>query len=122
MKARREHRLPLAPAAIALLHSIETSRQRGPFVFPAISKEDRPLSNMAMLMILRRLKLGAVTVHGFRSSFRDWCADHGIARELAEQALAHTLQGVEASYFRSDLFDRRRKTMAAWAAFCDGAR
>jgi integrase len=122
MKAKREHRVPLAKAALGLLHSIEASRQRGPFVFPAISKEGRPLSNMAMLMTLRRLKLDAITVHGFRSSFRDWCADHAHPREVAEAALAHTVQGVEGSYFRSDIFERRRTLMSAWAAFCDGTR
>jgi integrase len=121
-KAKREHRVPLAEPALALLHGVAASRQRGPFVFPGISKEERPLSNMSMLMTLRRLKLSE-TVHGFRSAMRDWFADHGHSRELAEAALGHAVKNaVERAYFRSDLLERRRGLMAQWAAFCDGSR
>jgi integrase len=88
------------------------------FIFPG-DIEDWPISNMAMLMCLRRLK-GDVqaTVHGFRSSFRDWCADSGVPRELAEACLAHTAGGVERAYHRSDVIDLRRDLMQRWADHC----
>jgi hypothetical protein len=77
------------------------------------------ISNMAMLMCLRRLKgKTQATVHGFRSSFRDWCADHGVPRELAEAALAHVTGGVEGAYYRSDVIDLRRDLMQRWADHC----
>ena len=78
------------------------------------------LSNMSFLMLLRRMGRGDLTAHGFRSSFRDWTAERtSFPREVAEQALAHTLSDkVEAAYRRSDLFDKRRKLMDAWARFC----
>ena len=73
---------------------------------------------MTLTKVLRDTGLAErATVHGFRSSFRDWCADTGKAREVAEAALAHTVGGVEGAYFRSDLFERRRCLMDAWAAF-----
>ena len=70
-------------------------------------------------MLLRRMGRD-VTVHGFRSSFRDWAAEKGVARELAEAALAHIVPGVEGAYFRSDLFDARRKVMDDWGRFLNG--
>jgi integrase len=75
---------------------------------------------MAMLTLLRRMKKDNVTAHGFRSTFRDWAAEQtSYAREVIEQALAHTLQNkVEAAYFRSDLFEKRRALMEDWAAYC----
>jgi integrase len=78
------------------------------------------LSNMSFLMLLRRMGCGDLTAHGFRSTFRDWAAERtSFPREVAEQALAHTLSDkVEAAYRRSDLFDKRRRLMEAWARFC----
>jgi integrase len=117
MKMKRPHRVPLAVEATALLARLHNIR-RPPLVFFG-HRDGKPLSDMAMLRVLWALGL-KVTVHGFRSAFRDWCGDNGHDRELAEQALAHTRQGVEAAYARSDLFQRRREVMAAWARFCCG--
>ena len=88
-------------------------------MFPG-GKNGRPLSNMAFLMLLRRMGRGDVTAHGFRSSFRDWAAERTeFPAEVAEMALAHSVSDkTVAAYNRSDLFDRRRRLMAAWAAFC----
>ena len=126
MKARGEHRIPLAPEAVVVL---KQARELGgaDLVFPSPRDTGKPLSDMAMTKILRDVGLEndkgeKVTVHGFRSSFRDWCADSGKSRELAEQALAHTVKGVEAAYFRSDLLDRRRGLMEAWSAYVSGTQ
>lgn len=99
--------------------SVDTVARRGGFVFPG-AKVGKPLSNMAMTALLRRMERGDLTVHGFRSTFRDWCAETtGYAREVAEAALAHTLRDkVEAAYQRGDLMDKRRRLMGEWAAFC----
>ena len=79
------------------------------------------MSDMTLTKVLRYTGLAEhATVHGFRSSFRDWCADSGKPRELAEAALAHTVGGVEGAYFRSDLFERRRRLMDEWAAYLTG--
>jgi integrase len=118
-KARREHRVPLAPQALELLKRLHNIR-RPPFVFFG-AKDRKPINTDAMLRVLAELGLGNVTVHGMRSTFRDWCADNGEARELAEAALAHAVKGVEGDYQRSDIFDRRRRLMRKWAAFCHGA-
>ena len=77
---------------------------------------------MTLTKVLRTTGLAdRSTVHGFRSSFRDWCADTGKPREIAEAALAHTVGGVEGAYFRSDLFERRRALMDQWATYLTGA-
>jgi integrase len=125
MKAGREHRVPLAPAAVALLRGLlppnAPNHLTGPdgvaLAFPGAS-EGRPLSNMAML--LRRMGRGDLTAHGFRSSFRDWAAEATtFPRELAEAALAHVNgDKTEAAYKRGDLLAKRRGMMEAWAAFC----
>ena len=122
MKAGREHRVPLAPAAVAALRrakEVRTDKAQTTFVFPG-SRPGKPLSNMAMSMLLRRMKRADLTVHGFRSTFRDWTAEAtGVAREVAEAALAHTIgNAVEAAYRRGDLFEKRRRLMEDWAAFC----
>lgn len=120
MKAGREHRVPLAPPALAILEEMaELETAPDAFVFPG-QKEDRPLSVMAMDMILRRMKVD-VTVHGFRSSFRDWCEEcTHFPRELAEAALAHVVgDETERAYRRSDALEKRRKLMVAWADFCE---
>ncbi len=80
------------------------------------------MSNMTLTKVLRDTGLAKrSTVHGFRSSFRDWCAHTGKPREVAEAALAHTVGGVEGAYFRSDLFERRRRLMDSWAAYLTGS-
>jgi integrase len=121
MKAGREHRVPLSEAALAVLRKLLPMRDpnAGNWVFPG-ARAGRPLSNMSMEMLLRRMERGDLTVHGFRSSFRDWCAEStGYQREVAEAALAHTLgDKVEAAYRRGDLFEKRRQLMEAWATFC----
>lgn len=119
MKARKEHRVPLSLPAVAILRKLHDARH-STFVFPG-GKHGKSLSNMAMTAVLRRMKPGDLTVHGFRSTFRDWAAERTrFPREVAEQALAHTLPDkVEAAYLRSDLFDRRRRLMDDWAAFCN---
>ncbi len=117
MKARREHKVPLSNAAVAVLERV-VRVQDNPFVFPGM-KEGRPLSNLAMLMLLRRMDLGHLTVHGFRSSFRDWAAEEtAFPNMVAEMALAHTVgSAVEAAYRRGDLLEKRRAMMQAWADY-----
>jgi integrase len=119
MKGRRQHRVPLSPRALAILREMHKARV-SPFVFPGW-REGRPLSDMAMSAVLRRMGHDDVTVHGFRSSFRDWCGDKaGVPREIAEEALAHQIgTAIERAYRRSDALDRRRKLMDAWARFCE---
>ncbi len=124
MKADREHRVPLSDAAMAIIEQMAAGRS-GEVVFPG-GKVGRPLSNMALLMLLRRMageekRWGDLTAHGFRSSFRDWAAERtNFPAEVAEMALAHSVSDkVEAAYRRGDLFQKRRQLAEAWAAFCD---
>ena len=121
MKAGIEHRVPLSAPALEVL---EKARQLGggsELVFPSPIRRGRTLSDMTLTKVLRDTGLAErATVHGFRSSFRDWCADTGKAREVAEAALAHTVGGVEGAYFRSDLFERRRRLMDAWGSYLNG--
>jgi integrase len=121
MKAPREHRVPLSKPAVALLRELY-KHLTGDFIVPS-GKPSRPLSNMAMLKLLERMGRADLTVHGFRSTFRDWAAERtNFPREVAEHALAHSLPDkVEAAYLRSDLFDKRRKLMEAWARHCTTA-
>jgi integrase len=121
MKSGREHRVPLSAHALAILKEMQAHAE-GAFVFPG-GKNGRPLSNMAFLMLLRRMGRGDLTAHGFRSSFRNWAAERTrVPSEVAEMALAHTVSDKTiAAYNRSDLFDRRRRLMAAWATFCAAA-
>jgi len=118
MKNGRAHRVPLTPQAMAILNAEHEPGREG-FVFPGL-KSGKPLSNMSMLKTLERMGRHDLTVHGFRSSFRDWAAEAtGYPREVAEAALAHSIADkVEAAYRRTDLFDKRRKLMSAWAQFC----
>jgi integrase len=122
MKMQREHRVPLVPRAIAILRQLEQSRA-GEFVFPGRAR-NRPLSNMAMEMVLRRMRVENVTVHGFRSSFRDWAGNvSSFPREIAEMALAHVIgDQAEQAYRRGDALDKRRKLMEAWASYCEPKR
>jgi integrase len=117
MKARKEHRVPLSPRALEILHGLN-QRRESEYMFPG-QKNGRPLSNMAMLKTLALLGHD-VTVHGFRSAFRDWCGEQtNFPREVAEAALAHAVgDKVEAAYRRGDALEKRRKLMESWAAFC----
>ena len=117
MKAGREHRVPLAPRCIDLLGQARVLAAGSDFVFPGRSN-DKPLSNMVLLMSMRRMQ-SAYTVHGFRSAFRDWASERtNFAREICEAALAHIVKDkTEAAYRRGDLFEKRRQLMASWAAY-----
>jgi integrase len=120
MKAGKEHRVPLCPRAVEILQAI---RPRSPpaegFVFLG-NRAKKPLSNMAFLMLLRRMECNDMTAHGLRSSFRDWCAERtNFPSEVAEMALAHAVGNkVEAAYRRGDLYQKRQQLMDNWGAFC----
>jgi integrase len=116
MKAGKEHRVPLSPRAVVILQTVKPLE--GGCLFPAV--KGGAISSMAMSMLLRRMDVD-VTVHGFRSSFRDWAAEcTGYAHEVAEMALAHVIGNkAEAAYRRGDLFDKRRRLMADWATYCE---
>lgn len=120
MKAKREHRVPLSRQSAELLRRLPRFEWT-PYLFPG-AKRGRPLSQMAMLQLVRGLRPG-LTVHGFRSTFRDWISEAtSYSPELAEQALAHTIGNqTEAAYRRGDLLERRRAMMQAWADFCHSA-
>ena len=121
MKAGRAHRVPLPRRAVELLTELRGEKPPAPddLVFPGL-RPGRPLSNMAMLALLRRFKLD-VTVHGFRSSFRTWAAERSaFPTEVVEMALAHTIRSaVVAAYQRGDLFEKRVRLMKQWAAFLE---
>ena len=118
MKTGREHRVPLADATLAVLASVRLLKDHSGLVFPSPNRRGRPLSDMALTKLLRTTGLAErATVHGFRSTFRDWCAETGKSRTLAEAALAHVVGGVEGSYFRSDVFERRAVLMRQWADY-----
>jgi integrase len=118
MKAGREHRVALSKPAVALLRRLKQG-VTAEWLFPA-ARGDKPLSNMALLKLLERAGHSDLTVHGFRSSFRDWAAECSAQpREVVEAALAHTVgDKVEAAYRRTDFFDRRRQLMEEWARHC----
>jgi integrase len=118
MKAGREHRVPLSRRALKIVKAMQDAR-KGDFVFPG-QQPDKPLSVMALAMVLRRMKIEGVTVHGFRSAFRDWAAERtSFTNEVCEAALAHVIENkAEAAYRRGDLFEKRRKLMEGWAVYC----
>ena len=118
MKTREEHRVPLSKTALSVLEQMRAIRH-DEFIFPS-AKKGKPLSNMALLVLLRRMGRDNVTAHGFRSTFRDWAAERtNFPPEVAEMALAHTISNkVEAAYRRGDLFEKRRRLMDAWAEHC----
>ena len=121
MKNDAEHRVPLSGAALAVLEQARSMQDGSDFIFSSTAKHGGPLSDTSLIRILQGIGLaGRATVHGFRSSFRDWCAETGKPRDIAEAALAHTVGGVEGAYFRSDLFERRRALMDQWGAFVSG--
>jgi integrase len=117
MKGKREHRVPLSEEALRVLGRTRAPRA-GDFVFEGV-RFGRPLSNMSMLMLLRRMGHAELTAHGFRSTFRDWCAEHtNWPREVAEAALAHIVADkVEAAYRRGDLLEKRAQMMNQWGDF-----
>jgi integrase len=118
MKTRKEHQVPLSSRAVTALEEMKKVRINA-FVFPG-ARLHRPLSNMAMLKLLARMDYGNVTVHGFRSSFRDWAADTGVSGEVAEMALAHAVEDrVEGAYRRGNLLEARRPVMERWANYCN---
>jgi integrase len=119
MKAGREHRVPLCARALAILEPLSKARTND-FLF-AGQRAEKPLSGMAMEMLLRRMGVSDITVHGFRSAFRDWAGNEThFARELAEAALSHVIgDKAEQAYRRSDALDKRRKLMDAWANYCE---
>ena len=119
MKAGREQRVPLSPGAVSILESLGNPKL-GEYVFPS-QKTDRPMSSMAMEMMLRRMRVQDATVHGFRSSFRDWAGNEtSFPREIVETALAHVIgDKAEQAYRRSDALEKRRKLMEAWDVYCE---
>jgi integrase len=119
-KAQREHRVPLPPRALAILQEMQAHRHGDDgFVFPG-SEPERPLPYASFLRLLRQMGHRDQSVHGFRSSFRDWCAERtSFPSEVAEMALAHVVgTKVEAAYRRSDMFEKRRRLIEMWGEFC----
>jgi integrase len=123
-KTKREHRVPLARRAVAVLAALP-GPEASPFVFPGLISPHKPLGASIVRNMLYRvsgLGPGVVSLHGFRSAFRDWCGDHTeVAREVAEAALAHTVgDQAERAYRRRDALAKRHQLMEAWADFCSG--
>ena len=123
MKMKKEHRVPLSAPALQVLRNCYALRVND-YVFPSPNSttgHPRPLSNMGMLQLLKRMKRTDITPHGFRSTFRDWAAEQtNFPRELCEMALAHTVgSDTEQAYQRSDLLEKRARLMSAWATYCD---
>jgi integrase len=117
MKASKEHRVPLSAAAVALLKTLAKATE-GSLLFPGA--EGAELSENAMLVLLERMERSDITVHGFRSTFKDWATEKtNFPNIVSEMALAHTIDGqVEAAYRRGELLEKRRKLMEAWAQYC----
>jgi integrase len=126
MKTGREHRIPLTTPALSIIKDLKRQRdtredeEQTGYLFPSPKDDNTPLSNVVMLALLKRMNRRDITVHGFRSSFRDWAAEQtNFPREVAEAALAHAIESrVEAAYRRSDLFEKRRLLMEKWARYC----
>jgi integrase len=120
MKANKEHKVPLVARALAIAAAIQNNP--GHYLFPS-TKPGKSLSDMALLAVLKRMNRGDLTVHGFRSTFRDWAAERtDYPREVVEMALAHTIESkVEAAYRRGDLFEKRKRLMNDWEEFCGRA-
>jgi integrase len=117
MKMKKDHVVPLSARAAEIAKGL-LDAHGGNFVFPGL-KERKPLSNMAMLALLKRMERSDLTAHGFRSTFRDWASERAFPRDLAERALAHAVADkVEASYHRTQLIEQRRPMMESWAAYC----
>jgi len=122
MKAGREHRVPLSDAALAILEKVRPlAADSASLLFPS-KRAAKPLSDMTLAAVLKRLE-APVTVHGMRSTFRDWAEEvTSYPHEVKEAALAHAVKNkVEAAYRRTDLFEKRVSMMAAWASYATGA-
>jgi len=119
MKGGEDHRVPLTDEMQAIIEPLKALESE--YVFEG-QRRHKPLSNMAMLMLLRRMQVEGVTVHGFRSTFRDWAAEvANVPREVAEMSLAHQVgSDVERAYARSDLLEKRRVLMSDWSKFITG--
>ncbi len=119
IKAGREHKVPLSRSATAVVRRMNQGRHSR-YIFPGVKRQG-PLSNMALLKLLERMGRTDLTVHGFRSTFRDWAAEQtSFAREVPEMSLAHAISDkVEAAYRRGDLFQKRKRLMEEWARFCN---
>jgi integrase len=117
MKMKKEHRVPLSEPVLAILQKMQSLRHND-YIFANAKKG---LSSMAMLQVLKRMGQTDITVHGFRSTFRNWaaeCSDY--PNEVVEMALAHTIKNAaEAAYRRGDLLEKRRNLMEDWAQFCE---
>lgn len=118
MKAAVEHRVPLSTKAVEIVLALRQDKQSD-YVFPG-QRDGKPLTNMAMLELLKRMGRTGVTVHGFRSSFRDWASEcTNFPRDVCEMALAHTIPNqAEAAYRRGDLIEKRRSLMQEWVKHC----
>jgi integrase len=118
MKGKVDHSIPLSPRALAILRGLP--RDPSGFVFPG-AKAGKPISNMAMLQLLRGMSGNGYTVHGFRSCFRDWCGEcTAFPRDIIEFALAHKIKDkAEAAYRRETAVEKRRKLMTAWSSYCE---
>ena len=115
MKAGKEHRVPLPKQAVSVLNKASEFNDGSGLVFPSV--RGKVLSDSTLSKLLRELNIQAVP-HGFRSSFRNWCAENNVDREIAEQALAHTIKdATEAAYLRSDILDLRRDLMDTWGDY-----
>ena len=114
MKTRQKHRVPLSLGALQVLGRARDEFGDQRLVFP--STRGRKLTRAELGRLVRRLGIDT-TIHGFRSSFRDWCAETSVDRQVAEAALAHIVGGVEGAYLRSDLFERRRDVMESWSSY-----
>ena len=122
MKAHREHRVPLSPRALVILEEMQPTRladSGNTYVFLG-PRPGKPLSNMAFLMLLRRMGLDDLTVHGFRATFKTWASERtSFQNEIVEAALAHVIgDKVEQAYRRGDMFEKRRRLMQAWSDYC----
>jgi integrase len=123
MKGKREHRVPLSGPVLQILNTMTALRTSSSgYVFPG-QRHGKPLSNMSLLAVLKRMGHPDLTTHGFRSTFRDWAAETtAFPSEVVEMALAHAVGSkVEAAYRRGDLFAKRRELMDAWGAFVTSA-
>ena len=118
MKGGRDHRVPLSDAALEVLRHAKADR-KGKMLFPSLP-HDRPLSNMALLTVLKRMGRSDITVHGFRSTFKDWAREQtNFPNEVSEAALAHLIgDETQRAYARGDLFEKRRTLMDAWSSHC----
>lgn len=118
MKMKLSHEIPLSEPALKLVSALQEVRC-SEYLFPG-QRPTKPLSNMSMNMMLRRMKAEGITVHGFRSTFRDWCGDKtDYSREVAEAALAHKVgNSVELAYRRGSAFEKRKELMKNWGEYC----